>query len=153
MLIASAALFLEPGTLPVLLPVMAIGSSICVWLLAEDDSWFAPPGGEIKLPTVPAHRDALGAVPNKAITLGVRPQAIQVVPQSSRAKNLIDAEVEIFEALGSTGVLVARSAGLPMTALTAPDLTFDHGEPVRLKIAPEGMLFFDSHSGANLLAR
>lgn len=58
MLAAGAGLWLEPGTLPLLLPVMAIGSAICVWVLAHDDR-IVPPGEAFDLV---AHRTTMTLV-------------------------------------------------------------------------------------------
>ena len=64
---------------------------------------------------------------------------------------IFDATVELYEPLGSTGVLLADAGGVPLTALTAPDRTFDYGERVRLRLRPETLLYFDPRNGANLV--
>ena len=62
-----------------------------------------------------------------------------------------DATVELYEPLGSTGVLLADAGGVLLTALTAPDRTFDHGKRVKLRLCPETVLYFDPRSGSNLV--
>ena len=62
-----------------------------------------------------------------------------------------DATVELYEPLGSTGVLLADADGVPLTALTAPDRTFDFGARVTLCLRPETLLYFDPRSGASLV--
>ena len=62
-----------------------------------------------------------------------------------------DATVELYEPLGSTGVLLADADGVPLTALTAPDRTFDFGARVTLRLHPETLLYFDPRSGASLV--
>ena len=64
---------------------------------------------------------------------------------------IFDATVELYEPLGSTGVLLADAGGVQLTALTAPDRTFDYGERVKLRLRPETVLYFDPRSGANLV--
>ena len=64
---------------------------------------------------------------------------------------VLDATVELHEPLGSTGVLLVDAGGVPLTALTAPDRTFDYGERVELRLHPEAVLYFDPRSGANLV--
>ena len=65
---------------------------------------------------------------------------------------IFDATVELYEPLGSTGVLLADVGGVPLTALVAPDRTFDYGERVKLRLRPETLLYFDRVSGANLVS-
>ena len=65
---------------------------------------------------------------------------------------IFDATVELYEPLGSTGVLLADAGGVPLTALVAPDRTFDYGERVKLRLRPETLLYFDPRSGANLVS-
>ncbi len=65
---------------------------------------------------------------------------------------IFDATVELYEPLGSTGVLLADAGGVSLTALVAPDRTFDYGERVKLRLRPETLLYFDPRSGANLVS-
>ena len=65
---------------------------------------------------------------------------------------IFDATVELYEPLGSTGVLLADAGGVSLTALVAPDRTFDYGQRVKLRLRPETMLYFDPRSGANLVS-
>ena len=64
---------------------------------------------------------------------------------------VFDATVELYEPLGSTGVLLADAGGVQITALTAPDRTFDFGERVKLRLRPETVLYFDPRNGASLV--
>ena len=64
---------------------------------------------------------------------------------------IFDATVELYEPLGSVGVLLADAGGVQITALTAPDRTFGFGERVKLRLRPETVLYFDPRSGANLV--
>ena len=65
---------------------------------------------------------------------------------------IFDATVELYEPLGSVGVLLADAGGVQITALTAPDRTFGFGERVKLRLRPETVLYFDPRSGANLVS-
>ena len=71
--------------------------------------------------------------------------------RDSGGGRIFDATVELYEPLGSTGVLLADAGGVPLTALTSPDRTFDYGERVKLRLHPETLLYFDPRSGANLV--
>ena len=135
-------------------------------------------GGEgLTIPVVDAHREALLASGTSTVTLGIRPQFVSVLdngagedvrpppgdvvdpgPAASPALDpglpggrIFDATVELYEPLGSTGVLLADAGGVQLTALTAPDRTFDYGERVKLRLRPETVLYFDPRSGANLV--
>ena len=109
---------------------------------------------QLTLPVAERHRQTLATRPEPGLTLGVRPQHVRVVANGEAPPHasLVDARVEIFEALGSTGVLVAESEGVRMTALTSPNDLYGHGEAVRLALQPERFLYFDARSGANLMA-
>lgn len=72
--------------------------------------------------------------------------------RGAKGGRIFDATVELYEPLGSTGVLLADVGGVPLTALTAPDRTFDYGERVKLRLRPETLLYFDRASGANLVS-
>jgi len=61
-----------------------------------------------------------------------------------------DAKVEIFEALGATGVLIAEAGGISLTALTSPDRHFERGQSVKLALAVDQFLYFDAEKGGNL---
>jgi multiple sugar transport system ATP-binding protein len=112
--------------------------------------------GGLNLPIAPAHLDALSRGNVEEIVLGIRPQHVRVVgdgaaPPDHGAGHVTEARVEIFEALGATGVLQADIAGTPLTGLTSPDQDFAHGQQVRLALAPEDFLYFDRRHGRNLL--
>ena len=64
---------------------------------------------------------------------------------------VFDARVELYEPLGSTGVLLADAHGVSLTALTPPERTFDYGSRVRMRLDPATVLYFDPASGANLV--
>ncbi len=66
-------------------------------------------------------------------------------------ERVFDATVELYEPLGSTGVLLADAGGVQLTAITSPDRTFGYGERVKLRLRPEKVLYFDPRSGANLV--
>jgi len=59
--------------------------------------------------------------------------------------------IDIFEALGSTGVMIVDAGGVRLTALTRPERSFDHGEVVTLALNPAALYFFSPVDGRNLL--
>lgn len=150
------------------------GGDTLHWVAAGE----AGRGGDgLTLPVADAHRAALLAGGTSRVTLGIRPQFITVLEngagEGSRplagdggggggadvaepgtrvgGGQTFDATVELHEPLGSTGVLLADAGGVPLTALTAPDRTFDYGERVKLRLHPETVFYFDPRSGANLV--
>jgi len=133
-------------------------------------------GGEgLAIPVADAHRAALLAGGIDTVTLGIRPQFLSVLENGATAGAgahagasgeagagregqsaplhgfEFDATVELYEPLGATGVLLADAGGVPLTALTAPDRTFDYGARVTLRLHPETLLYFDPRSGASLV--
>ena len=97
----------------------------------------------------PPAGDAVGAGAGAGDAAAAAPTATAAAAAGDG--RIFDATVELYEPLGSTGVLLADAGGVPLTALTAPDRTFDYGERVKLRLRPETLLYFDPRSGANLL--
>ncbi len=84
------------------------------------------------------------------VTLGLRPQHVRPADEQTGSGVLLDATVDVFEALGSTGVLIAQTGGVRLTALTDPERHFDSGAPVQLSIDNQAMHLFDAETGLNL---
>ncbi len=110
--------------------------------------------GALTLSAAAAHAPGLQSLSDPAVTLGIRPQHIRVLRpgQEAGAAGVIEARVELFEALGATGVLVVEAGGVKLTALTSPDRTFERGESVGLAMESQAFLYFDPLSGRNLMA-
>jgi multiple sugar transport system ATP-binding protein len=85
------------------------------------------------------------------VLVGIRPQHIHVANGGS-TRQIDDARVEAFEALGATGVLIAETGGVSLTVLTSPEENFEPGQPVRLGFDVEQFLYFDAVHGRNLKA-
>ena len=83
--------------------------------------------------------------------MGIRPQHIHVANGGS-TRQIDNARVEAFEALGATGVLIAETGGVSLTVLTSPEENFEPGQPVRLGFDVEQFLYFDAVHGRNLKA-
>ena len=84
------------------------------------------------------------------IVAGIRPQHIQVVEGDAHGE-CVNARVEIYEALGATGVLVVDAGGVSLTVTTPPESSFEPGQPVRLALDAASFLYFDRASGRNLM--
>jgi multiple sugar transport system ATP-binding protein len=109
--------------------------------------------GDLSFPVSAAHAAALNRGRFAEVTVGIRPQHASVgMPGSSGTVYVADARVEVFEALGATGVLVAEAGGVSLTALTSPDEHYEPGQPVKLALAVDEFLYFDPDKGGNLHA-
>ncbi len=108
--------------------------------------------GGFRFPVSPVHQTALAEVKNDELTVGIRPQHISVLAdgQASDGQFVAGASVDVFEALGASGVLLARSGGIPFNVLTTPNAQFSPGQPIRLAMRTEAFHYFDTASGANL---
>jgi multiple sugar transport system ATP-binding protein len=97
-----------------------------------------------------SHAAKLRALRSSGVTVGLRPQHIR--PMNERTEGIeIKATVDIFEALGSTGIMIADVAGTRLTALTNPESQFRSGEPISLTLDGASLYYFDPASGRNLL--
>jgi len=107
---------------------------------------------EFTFPIHGAHHAGLNGGRHEEVTVGIRPQHLEVVPEGGDAGSawVVDARVELFEALGANGVLIAEAGGVSVTALTSPDSHFDPGQPVRLAMATDRFLYFSPDEGRNM---
>ncbi len=118
--------------------------------LVEEAGVLTARAGELRLPVAAGQRTALAGEADRRITIGLRPQHLR--PGDEMPDGIaIDGRVDIFEALGSTGVMIAEAGGVRLTALTRPERHFEPGEPVRLAFRPEGLHFFRPSDGQNLV--
>jgi ABC-type sugar transport system ATPase subunit len=63
----------------------------------------------------------------------------------------VAARVDLYEALGSTGIMIADVEGVRITALTSPERMFEYGQPIELAIDETALHYFDPATGSNLL--
>ncbi|MEO1686559.1 MAG: ABC transporter ATP-binding protein [Pseudomonadota bacterium] len=103
------------------------------------------------LPVPEARRAALQPLKGRKVTLGLRPQHLRPQDELSHGVPVAGA-VDIFEALGSTGVMIAEVEGVKLTALTRPERHYEQGEPVTLGLDAEAVHWFDPVDGRNLTA-
>ncbi len=109
--------------------------------------------GSLSFPVSGPHAAALNGGKLAEVTVGIRPQHASIDTAGiSGTVFLVDAKVEIFEALGATGVLIADAGGTNLTASTSPNERFDPGQPVKLALALDQFLYFDPEKGRNLHA-
>ncbi len=122
--------------------------------LVEVDGRLEAQVGALRLPVAPSRRDALARAGERAVTrrvtIGLRPQHLRPADELPQGATL-EGRADIFEALGSTGVMIVDVGGVALTALTRPERTFAHGETVALAWDPAALHFFDPADGRNLL--
>ncbi|MEM1049438.1 MAG: ABC transporter ATP-binding protein [Pseudomonadota bacterium] len=86
-----------------------------------------------------------------AVCVGIRPQHVRPSDEAAGDGQVLNARVDLFEALGSTGILIADTGGPKLTALTSPERLFGHDESVSLTVDTAAMHFFDVRTGRNLM--
>ncbi|MFK7965211.1 MAG: ABC transporter ATP-binding protein [Burkholderiaceae bacterium] len=107
-------------------------------------------GSTVGMPVDPKHTKALDRAGVEEITLGLRPQHLRPSDEMSSGIAL-PATVDIFEALGSMGIMIAQTEGIKITALTSPERHFRPQESVALHADTSSFLYFDADSGRNLM--
>src|SRR5215217_6847297 len=90
------------------------------------------------------------AAPRGEIRLGVRPEAIQVVPEGIPGS--APASVIVSEPLGSEVIVNVTFGEAMVRVRTAPEIRPRPGETVHLRPDPAGVRLFDAETGAHLPA-
>jgi multiple sugar transport system ATP-binding protein len=103
---------------------------------------------EIAVPQAQAAR--LKAAGTSKVILGLRPQHLRPADETQGGKRL-PARVDLFEALGSTGIMIADVGGTRLTALTSPEREFHPGDDVMLTLDDSSLHYFEPSTGANMM--
>ena len=82
------------------------------------------------------------------VILGVRPQNITIIPD--RAKLGIDGVVDVFQPLGSEGVLTTIIGNLSLVGLVDPESEIEHNQKIKLFLDSQAFYFFDVDSKKNI---
>jgi len=110
--------------------------------------------GSIRFPVADPHVPTLGGGAVKELSIGMRPQHLSVVPDGTAArKPVLEGTVDVYEALGATGVLITKIGDQSLTVITSPEDHYDTGQPVRSALSNENFLYFERSSGRNLMLR
>ncbi|MEM7441782.1 MAG: ABC transporter ATP-binding protein [Pseudomonadota bacterium] len=110
--------------------------------------------GAIRFPISGPPASVLGDHSDRGISVGMRPQHLSVVRDGASSANghpTVEGTVDVHEALGATGVLIATVGEQPLTVITSPEDHYASGEPVKIALEPENFLYFDRQSGRNLM--
>jgi ABC-type sugar transport system ATPase subunit len=98
--------------------------------------------GDINLP-VPGRPDGPAVV-------GIRPEQIEIVDES--AVDAVTLPLDVQELVEPDTLLIIQNAGGQITVRTQTDLgDLERGTPIRLRLRPEVLHFFDTVSGERLL--
>jgi sn-glycerol 3-phosphate transport system ATP-binding protein len=92
-----------------------------------------------------------GLAVGRAVTLGIRPEEIEIGEAASFGG--LDFDIELDEELGSGQVLHGRSGAIELTvmrAMTAADTPWRPGERLPLRFPPSAIHLFDAGSGARI---
>ena len=120
-------------------------------LRSDGDSLFLDSEpGELSFPVHGQNRALLEGHGKDRITIGLRPQFIRPVEEASDGTELLSAEVDVYEPLGATGIMIARSGGVRLTALTNPEMHYVPGQVVTVSVDVDRFHFFDADSGRSV---
>jgi multiple sugar transport system ATP-binding protein len=82
------------------------------------------------------------------LILGIRPKDITLTGNGDA--NQMDSVVEVFQPLGSEGVLTSKVDGLSLIALIDPDAQVEHDQKVKLYLSTPQFYFFDDRTKDNI---
>jgi multiple sugar transport system ATP-binding protein len=102
----------------------------------------------LKFRLLEQHKDIFYRYGKKSVILGIRPKDIGIVPVKDGAQ--IKAKVEVFQPLGSEGVLTTSIDNETIIGLIDPTKIISHGETVNLQFDVSFFYFFDIESKENL---
>ena len=112
-----------------------------VSIVAENGGLWAN-NGAFRIEVPPAKKDALRPQVGKQVTLGIRPEAVQIANGSTPSERAFDASVEVIEPLGSEILLNVRCGMNDMVARVDPSIRVKLHENIRLALDPARLQFF-----------
>lgn len=95
-------------------------------------------------------RETLSNVSDSKVIVGIRPQYIHPIVESSEDRDSLIAEVDVYEPLGANGIMIATSGGVSLTVLTDPEKHYQAGEKVKLKVNVDQLHLFDTNNGQRI---
>ena len=135
-----AAISGVPGSIRLWQAVAAAHAALTVELEAD--------GLTVSLP--PAFRAAVGATTGGTLTLGIRPEHLDVVP-SGGLEATTQAKADVVEYLGNEELLHVIVAGVDIVAVVSAERNVRPGDVVTLHIPLDKIHLFDGTSEASLL--
>ena len=106
----------------------------------------AESGIRLPLPLSPERKTALAPYAGRALTLGLRPEALRLA-EDSAPPEAVSVTVELLEPLGAETLLHARLGKHPLVARAAGAPALRPGVTVPLTIVPDAVRAFDPETG------
>ena len=103
--------------------------------------WAESPGIRVMVP--PARAGALRPHAGQRVTLGIRPEDLHVATGGDASQGTVDAIVDVVEPLGSEILLDVKVGPTIMVARVEPTVRVKVHEPLRLRLDPDRLHFFD----------
>src|SRR3989442_1668305 len=103
--------------------------------------WAETQGLRVKVP--PSHTSRLVPYKGQQVTLGVRPEDLQLASGSDPSEYVFDAVVDVVEPLGSEILLDLRAGNSTIVARVEPTVRLKVHEKTRLALTPDRAYFFD----------
>src|SRR5919198_1527838 len=108
---------------------------------ANGTLWAETPGLRVKVP--PTHTSRLAPYKGQQVTMGVRPEDLQLASASDPGDYVFDAVVDVVEPLGSEILLDLRAGNNTIVARVEPTVHLKVHEKTRLALTPDRAHFFD----------
>ncbi len=101
-----------------------------------------------KVSVLPEQKGLLQKYKKEKLLLGVRPQDVSILPDGNKIE--FEAVVDVFQPLGSEGVLTTSLGNLSLVGLVDPGAQIDHNQKIKLYLDAGAFYFFDSDTRDNL---
>ena len=113
-------------------------------------SRFVAEGGEWEIDLPPRVSAPLGSARGRAITMGIRPEAVSIVAGPGTAPATATARLDLVESLGNETFIYARAGRHDITARVSPQSLPPLGSKIVLSFDLEKAHFFDAVSGERI---
>jgi multiple sugar transport system ATP-binding protein len=101
-----------------------------------------------KMPLIASHKALFDKYNREKVILGVRPQDVSLIPDKDKIS--IEAVVDVFQPLGSEGVLTTTIGNITVVGLIDPESEIEHSQKVKLFLDSSAFYFFDSETKKNI---
>ncbi len=118
-------------------------------IIDDDGPCLQSEEGTLRLPVTDFARPLLEKLQGRQVILGLRPQYLRPGHDDTRGLTL-RADIDIYEPLGTLGIMLVRCEGVRMTAVTDPEMTYHSGETVTLTLDLDQLFYFDAVTEKNL---
>lgn len=117
----------------------------------KGELFIGPADGGFEFPVERRHQDAIAAIRERAVTIGIRPQHLRAGGETSRLA-AIDAVVDMAFTTAAGGIVVAKAGGSWLSSMVSDARPFRPGMTVKLTVKPRHVHLFDAVTGRNLTA-